>query len=83
MLLGQSHVEATEEKLSDGCMKAETLAHAVSIVEEVKQVNLKTEEVRQHGLHLDSTMHKAMSHLQPSRGFYGDNEIGTWSDFIE
>ena len=52
----QSYYEAFEEKLADGELQAETLAHVLDIHEEETPRALKPEPSRQVGLHLDATL---------------------------
>ena len=70
-LPSQSYYEAFEEKLSDGQLTAETLAHVVSLQEELDQKAKHPEPTRQLGLHLDSsltiqTKRRYMSHMPSS-----------------
>ena len=70
-LPSQSYYEAFAEKLSDGELTAETLAHIVSLQEELEQKAKHPELSRQLGLHLDSsltiqTKRRYMSHMPSS-----------------
>ena len=70
-LPSQSYYESFEEKLSDGQLTAETLAHVVSLQEELDQKAKHPELSRQLGLHLDSsltiqTKRRYMSHMPSS-----------------
>ena len=55
-LPSQSYYESFEERLHNGVIEAETLAHVVSLEEEREQMALKLEPPTQMGLHLDSTL---------------------------
>ena len=64
-LPSQSCYEAFEENLSDGHLTAETLAHVVSLQEELDQKARRPELSRQLSLHLDSslTIHTKRRHM--------------------
>ena len=55
-LPAQSYFELFEERLAEGCMQAETLAHVVSVEEQTDQEAKKPEPARQLGLHLDGAL---------------------------
>ena len=55
-LSGRSLYEAFEEKLLEGRLKPESLAHVISTADEEDQASKNPEAVRQVGLHLDSTV---------------------------
>ena len=55
-LPSKSYCESLEERLHNGVIEAETLAHAVSLEEEREQMASKPEPPTQMGLHLDSTL---------------------------
>ena len=48
--------ESLEERLHNGVIEAETLAHVVSLEEEREQIASKPEPPTQMGMHLDSTL---------------------------
>ena len=52
----QSYYESFEERLHNGVIEAETLAHVVSLEEERERMASKPEPPTQMGLHLDSTL---------------------------
>ena len=56
VLPAQSYFESFEEKLSDGHLKAETLAHIVSVAEQDEQESKKAEPQRHMSLHLDGQL---------------------------
>lgn len=56
VLPAQSYFEAFEEKLSDGHLKAETLAQVVSVAEQDEQESRKAEPQRHMSLHLDGQL---------------------------
>ena len=55
-LPSQSYDESFEERLHNGVIEAETLAHVVSLEEERERMASKPEPPTQMGLHLDSTL---------------------------
>ena len=55
-LTSQSYFELFEERLAEGCLQAETLAHVVSVEEQAEQEAKKPEPARQLGLHLDGAL---------------------------
>ena len=69
-LPSQSYYEAFEEKLSDGQLTAETLAHVVSLQEELDQKAKHPEPTRQLGLHLDSSLT-----IQTKRRYMSHNAV--------
>ena len=56
VLPAQSYFESFEEKLSDGHLKAETLAQIVSVAEQDEQESKKAEPQRHMSLHLDGQL---------------------------
>ena len=56
VLPAQSYFESFEEKLSDGHLKAETLAQIVSVAKQDEQESRKAEPQRHLSLHLDGQL---------------------------
>ena len=52
----QSYYESFEERLHNGIIEAETLAHVVSLADEREQIASKPEPPFQMGMHLDATL---------------------------
>ena len=55
-LPAQSYYESFEERLHNGIIEAETLAHVVSLADEREQIASKPEPPFQMGMHLDATL---------------------------
>ena len=66
-LPAQSYYESFEERLHNGVIESETLAHVVSLEEERKQIASKPEPSTQMGMHLDAA-NKEKVHLPHADG---------------